>query len=146
LSGEGAVSAAGLAALALLGLLVGSFLATLAIRLPRGLPVIAARSACPNCGRRLSALELIPLASWLAQGRRCRGCRRPISGFYPMMEISAAAVALLCGEWISWPLLPLALLGGWTALTLLGLWIFSMRAESTPGLIGHGGDSRLRRD
>jgi leader peptidase (prepilin peptidase)/N-methyltransferase len=120
---------AGLAALALLGLLVGSFLATLAIRLPKGLPVIAARSACPNCGHRLTAPELVPIASWLLLGRRCRACKAPISAFYPSMEIAAAAVAALCGVWIAWPLLPFAILGGWTALTLLGLWIFSM----TPG-------------
>jgi leader peptidase (prepilin peptidase) / N-methyltransferase len=73
---------------------VGSFLGTLALRLPAGEPVALARSHCPECGHDLGALDLVPVVSWLVAGRRCRYCRWPISLFYPAIELAACAVAL----------------------------------------------------
>jgi leader peptidase (prepilin peptidase)/N-methyltransferase len=55
---------------------VGSFIATLVIRLPQGAPVLWARSACDHCGTVLRPLELIPVVSWAALGGRCRQCRK----------------------------------------------------------------------
>jgi leader peptidase (prepilin peptidase)/N-methyltransferase len=108
--------AAGL--LTLVGLFIGSFLGTLILRLPEDRPVVAARSSCPHCGKRLTALELIPLLSWGIQGGRCRECREPISVFYPAMEIGAALVALWASASVSgWPLLFSCVLG-WLLLAL----------------------------
>ena len=73
---------------------VGSFLAVLVDRLPRGESVLLSRSKCRACGRRLSLVELVPILSWLAQGGRCRGCGAGIGLAAPGMEIAAILVAL----------------------------------------------------
>lgn len=52
-----------------------------------------APSSCPACGRRLGALEMIPVLSWVAQRGRCRGCSGPISLHYPLVELAAVGVA-----------------------------------------------------
>ncbi len=79
-----------------LGLILGSFAAALSYRLVRGQDWIAARSSCPDCGMRLSALELIPIVSFLRQSGRCRHCGSAISWRYPIIEgISAIACALV---------------------------------------------------
>jgi leader peptidase (prepilin peptidase)/N-methyltransferase len=74
--------------------LVGSFLGVLIIRLPGGVPVAIARSACAHCGTRLRALDLVPLVSFLVFRGRCRHCRAPLGLYYPAVELAAAAVAL----------------------------------------------------
>lgn len=101
---------------AVVGLLVGSFLGTLVLRPPKGMPIVAGRSACPHCAHRLSAVELIPLVSWLIQRRRCRACGRPISAFYPLMEIAGALVAVLSVILVPWPWFVATCLGGWVVL------------------------------
>jgi leader peptidase (prepilin peptidase)/N-methyltransferase len=72
---------------------VGSFVGLLVLRIPQGLPVGMARSACPHCGAVLGAAELIPLASWLALRGRCRHCRSALGLFYPTIELAALVVA-----------------------------------------------------
>src|ERR1700761_5751698 len=104
---------------ALIGLLVGSFLAVLVLRLPEGRPVVVGRSACPHCGHLLEPAELIPVLSWLIQKCRCRACGGAISAFYPIMEISSAAIAAASAYWLPWPLFIGAWLGGWCILCLI---------------------------
>ena len=92
----------------LFGLLIGSFLNVVIHRLPRmmeaewqqqmaesqGLEVPAAppynlvtpRSACPACGHQITALENIPVLSYLVLGGKCAGCRTRISPRYPLVE------------------------------------------------------------
>ncbi|HTY98402.1 MAG TPA: A24 family peptidase, partial [Rhodocyclaceae bacterium] len=48
--------------------------------------LVAPRSRCPHCGRQITALENIPLVSYLLLGGRCRGCRAAISLRYPIVE------------------------------------------------------------
>lgn len=80
---------------ALFGLIVGSFLNVVIYRAPRGESVVFPASHCPACGHDLSALENIPVISWLALRGRCRHCRAPISGRYPAVEaMTGAAFAL----------------------------------------------------
>ncbi|MGL6165856.1 MAG: prepilin peptidase, partial [Aeromonas veronii] len=45
------------------------------------------RSACPHCGHAITALENIPLLSWLWLKGRCRDCQAPISARYPLVEL-----------------------------------------------------------
>ena len=78
---------------ALLGLVMGSALNCLAMRIVAGERWSGnARSACPKCGHTLSAMELIPLVSWLIQRGKCRHCKAPISIRYPLTEAILAAV------------------------------------------------------
>lgn len=70
------------------GLCVGSYLAALSYRLPRG--VTGKRSACPSCGHTLAARDLVPVFSWLALRGRCRYCAAPIGARYTLIELGTA--------------------------------------------------------
>ena len=105
----------------LVGLAVGSFLGVLVLRLPHRQPVAMARSQCAHCGHVLRPGELIPVASWLIQRRRCRSCGAKLSAFYPVMELAAAAVAVGASVFIPWPESIFACLAGWALLVAAGL-------------------------
>ena len=51
------------------------------------------RSACPGCGHRITALENIPLVSWLVLRGKCSACGSKISPRYPIVEAAAGAIA-----------------------------------------------------
>ena len=92
----------------LLGLMIGSFLNVVIHRLPKmmerewhaqcaelrgesapdgeALGLATPRSRCPQCGHRITALENIPLLSYLALRGKCRGCGVAISVRYPLVE------------------------------------------------------------
>ncbi len=94
---EGAGVASGLAQ-GLFGLLfgagVGSFLATWWVRRERGEDWIRGRSRCDGCGAVLAPRDLLPLLSWALCRGRCRRCRAPVDPRHPLVEATAAAVAL----------------------------------------------------
>jgi leader peptidase (prepilin peptidase)/N-methyltransferase len=97
------------------GLCVGSFLNVVIHRLPKIMErqwlaecaeatgsappaverynLMAPRSSCPKCGHRLSALENIPIASYIALGGKCSACKAPISLRYPAVEVLSATLA-----------------------------------------------------
>ena len=80
-----------------LGLLLGSFANVVVYRLPRGESVVRPRSHCVNCSRELSAIENIPILSWVVQKGRCKGCGTKISVRYPATELLvASAFAYSC--------------------------------------------------
>jgi leader peptidase (prepilin peptidase) / N-methyltransferase len=141
--------AAFIALSAVLGLLVGSFLNVVIHRLPRmlerewqaqareqlgteaapaGAPgeaaynLVVPRSACPSCHAQITALQNIPLVSWLALRGRCATCRAPISVRYPLVELLtglvSAAVAWKFG--FGWPAAG-ALGVSWTLVALAGI-------------------------
>ncbi|MEK7769210.1 MAG: prepilin peptidase, partial [Pseudomonadota bacterium] len=105
---------------ATIGLLVGSFLNVVIHRLPRMLEqkwqqqstalngktietalsfnLATPRSTCPHCGHKISALENIPIASYLMLRGRCSQCRASISPRYPMIE---ALTGIISG-FIAW--------------------------------------------
>lgn len=66
---------------------MGSFCNVLAERLPRGEDVLVSRSHCDFCKKPLSWYELIPLFSFVIQGRRCRHCHKRLSFQYPLIEL-----------------------------------------------------------
>ena len=72
----------------LLGLIFGSFATVAAHRIPRRESIVTGRSKCPNCGRTITASENIPVASYLIQRGRCRGCGYRISVRYPAIELA----------------------------------------------------------
>jgi len=96
----------------ILGLLVGSFLNVVIYRLPlmmqrewqqqcdeltgnplqelEPLTLSSPRSRCPHCKHAISALENIPVISYLVLAGKCRQCKSSISLRYPLIE-------LLCG-------------------------------------------------
>ncbi|MFM5209414.1 MULTISPECIES: prepilin peptidase [Aeromonas] len=82
------------------------------------------RSACPHCGHAITAIENIPLLSWLWLKGRCRECQAPISARYPLVELLTALLSLVVAAIFppSWGLLA-ALLLTWVlvALTFIDL-------------------------
>jgi prepilin signal peptidase PulO-like enzyme (type II secretory pathway) len=80
---------------AVLGLIVGSFLNVVILRLPRGESLSTEPSHCPRCRHRLSPWELVPVISFLALRGRCRACHRRISWQYPLVELATAVLFVL---------------------------------------------------
>ena len=97
---------------------IGSFLGVLVVRLPNGEPVLWSRSACGECGHRLGARDLVPLASWLALRGHCRYCGARIGWLEPGIELGAIAVAVWAATvaegWMLWASCAL----GWVVLAL----------------------------
>ena len=97
------------------GLLVGSFLNVVIYRLPKmmerdwrrqcaelsgdpveGVPpfnIVRPRSACPHCGHKITALENIPVASYVFLRGRCSRCHAPIAARYPGVEILSGLIS-----------------------------------------------------
>lgn len=106
-------------ALGVLGLLVGSFLGLVSLRLPRGEGFVGGRSRCRGCDRPLGAWRLIPLLSYAVSRGRCAACGAAISIRYPAMEIASAAIGVCAG--LTQPTLVAALLTallGWQLLLI----------------------------
>ena len=83
--------------LALLGAVLGSFIATLVVRWPQGRSVARGRSACDGCSRTLRPIELIPLLSAAVQRGRCGTCAAPIAPVHWQVELAAAAIGAAAG-------------------------------------------------
>lgn len=63
---------------------------------PAALPaynLVVPRSACPACGHQITALENIPVISYLFLGGKCAGCKTHISPRYPLVEALTGALA-----------------------------------------------------
>jgi len=78
------------------GLVFGSFLNVCIYRMPRGLSVVAPRSACPNCKTPIAAYDNVPVFSWLALRGRCRHCKTPISPRYLGVELLTGVLFAAC--------------------------------------------------
>ncbi|MEE4162301.1 MAG: A24 family peptidase [Woeseiaceae bacterium] len=59
--------------------------------------LVVPRSRCPACGHPITALQNIPVISYLALGGRCAGCRTAISPRYPLVEF----VSALLSAWVA---------------------------------------------
>jgi prepilin signal peptidase PulO-like enzyme (type II secretory pathway) len=78
-----------------LGAALGSFFEVVLDRVPRGESLLWPPSHCRTCRRRLTADELVPVISYLAQHGRCRSCDTPIGRGVPIREaLSGLALAL----------------------------------------------------
>ncbi len=101
------------------GLLVGSFLNVVILRLPPRLEwhwrrdsremlelpestepcppgIVVQSSACPKCGHRLAPWENLPLLSFVLLRGRCRGCGMAISWQYPAVELLTGVMFAAC--------------------------------------------------
>jgi leader peptidase (prepilin peptidase)/N-methyltransferase len=128
-----------------LGLLVGSFLNVVILRLPERMAaawrqeardvlelqadatplppgIVREPSHCPHCKHRLAAIDNIPLVSWLLLRGRCRYCKTAISIQYPLVELlsgilSAVVVWKFGPTWVALA----ALVFTWTLIALAGI-------------------------
>ena len=106
---------------AVLGALIGSFLNVVIYRLPVMMEhawqdeiaaaqisgeqtpperprfnLMTPRSRCRQCGHAITALENIPVVSWLALRGRCSACGTAISARYPLVELATALLFAAC--------------------------------------------------
>ena len=76
-----------------LGLAIGSFLNVCIYRIPRDVSIASPRrSYCPYCKHRLSALDNVPVLSYIFLRGKCRYCKGPISPRYMIVEILTAGL------------------------------------------------------
>ena len=107
--------------LGVLGLVFGSFIATLAIRWPEGRAIARGRSECDSCGKGLRAGELIPVLSYLLQRGRCRGCGKPIRPSHLLTELAGLAIGVAAGIAAPGVAGAAGAVFGWLLLTLAAL-------------------------
>ncbi len=75
-----------IAVAALFGLVVGSFVNVVIVRVPSGESVVRPPSKCPQCGHAIEPRDNVPIVSWLLLRGRCRHCGEPIHWGYPVVE------------------------------------------------------------
>ncbi|WP_006786340.1 prepilin peptidase [Thiorhodospira sibirica] len=95
--------------------------------------LIVPRSACPHCNHQISALENIPLLSYLFLRGRCRACGTRISWQYPLVELASAGLSMVVVWYfgLSWEALA-ALVLTWA---LLALAVIDLRTTLLPDVI-----------
>jgi len=137
----------------LFGLLVGSFLNVVILRLPARLmhewraqgrevlelpqvddaappDLVFQGSHCPQCKHALSPFDNIPLASFVALGGRCRYCRAAISWQYPAVELVTGLASAACAlHYGLAPALFAALAFTWM---LIALTVIDLRTQLLP--------------
>lgn len=111
-----------IAATALLGLAIGSFLNVVIYRLPRGQSLTHPPSACPSCGNPIRKRHNVPLFGWLMLRGRCADCSARVSARYPLIEAATGvlfvALAWRIAELKLLPALPAYLIFGAAAVAL----------------------------
>lgn len=75
-----------------LGLIVGSFLNVVILRLNTNESFVNSRSKCYSCATELKWYELVPLISFIILRGKCRSCRTKISIQYPIVELLTALI------------------------------------------------------
>jgi leader peptidase (prepilin peptidase)/N-methyltransferase len=84
-------------ALGVLGLIFGSFIATVAVRWPEGRSALKGRSACDGCGKALGAHELVPVLSYAVLRGRCAGCGAAITPSHLLVELIGLGIGVGAG-------------------------------------------------
>ena len=80
------------------------------------------RSACPKCKAPITALQNIPVVSWLVLRGRCASCKAKISARYPVVELATGVLS----AWVAWHFgfsasAACALLVTWALIALTGI-------------------------
>jgi len=127
----------------LLGLIFGSFIAAVTVRMPRDEDIVFGRSHCMSCGQTLKPWQLVPVLSWLIQRGRCAMCGAPVSARYILIECAAAAIgvwAAMAGALAGWPTVAATAVLGWQLLliALIDAENFWLPDELTLPLIASG--------
>jgi leader peptidase (prepilin peptidase) / N-methyltransferase len=86
----------------LYGITLGSFFNVVGLRVPMKKSIVTPRSACPTCGHKLTAFELIPVFSYIILRGKCRDCKSRISPIYPFIELLTGILFVLAPFQIGW--------------------------------------------
>jgi len=78
---------------AVFGVVWGSFFNVCIARIPAGLSIVRPGSRCGSCGVPIRPSDNIPVVSYLLLRGRCRACKQPFSGRYPLVEALSGLIA-----------------------------------------------------
>lgn len=140
---------------ALLGLIVGSFLNVVILRLPRmmelswrrecqetlgltietteTLSLLSPPSRCNGCGARIKPWQNIPVISWVLLRGRCAQCQTALSVQYPLVEAATGLMFAVCAQKFGWsPQLLMALVFTGALITLT---VIDLRTQLLPDAI-----------
>lgn len=93
-------------ALFIIGTTFGSFLSVVISRIrSQKKGIFFGKSQCPDCGKNLNAIDLIPIFGYIINKGRCRQCHKKISIHYPLLEIFAGL--LFVALFIKYPFIDL---------------------------------------
>ncbi|MFA6410931.1 MAG: prepilin peptidase [Candidatus Buchananbacteria bacterium] len=81
-----------------LGLVVGSFLNVVILRLGTKKSFWQGRSICPHCQQKIAGYDNIPIISFIILVGRCRHCQAKISWQYPLVELATGLIFV----WLYW--------------------------------------------
>lgn len=90
----------------LFGLVFGSFYNVVGLRIPKKESIVTPPSHCVSCNRRLSAIDLVPVLSYVFLRGKCRTCGAKVSPIYAITEL-ATGVLFAVAMWrlgITWEL------------------------------------------
>ncbi|QSZ41670.1 prepilin peptidase [Sulfurimonas aquatica] len=112
------------------GLLFGSFLNVVILRIPKEESVVFVPSHCYSCKSSLKPWHNIPLFSWIFLRGKCSFCSAPISIQYPIIELLSGIIFLTIASkyGISLP----SLLVAFSFLTLLALSMIDFKYKMVP--------------
>jgi leader peptidase (prepilin peptidase) / N-methyltransferase len=86
---------------------------------PEPYNLIVPRSRCPKCNAEITALQNIPVLSWLYLRGKCANCSAPISARYPIVELATAVLSAAVALQFGWHWQTLfALLFTWSLVAL----------------------------
>lgn len=77
---------------AILGLIIGSFLATIIVRWPEGHSAMTGRSRCDQCHQALRLIDMIPVFSYFLRAGKCAYCGGAIKSDHLVIELSAGFI------------------------------------------------------
>lgn len=111
--------------IAVFGAVIGSFIGCALYRVPRGLSLRQPKhSYCPSCNTRLTALDLVPVLSWLLSRGRCRHCGTPMSTHYVLVETATILSGLLAYALLGPQLKALVIVpAAWALVYVSGLYV-----------------------
>ena len=112
------------------GLLFGSFLNVVILRIPKEESVVFGGSHCTTCNTALKPWHNIPLFSWLFLGGKCSHCKAKISMQYPIIELLSGLIFLVLAQKLSLSI-P-AFFIGLSFLTLLALSMIDFKYKMVP--------------
>jgi leader peptidase (prepilin peptidase)/N-methyltransferase len=116
--------------LTIFGLIFGSFLNVLILRIPKNESVIFPASHCASCDTPLKWYHNIPLFSWIFLRGKCAFCKEKISFQYPLVEFITAALFFICA--LKEDNLYSALMTGLIFALLLALSLIDLRYKAVP--------------
>lgn len=103
------------------GVCIGSFLNVVIYRMPIEKNIAKGRSFCPKCNKQLTAIELIPILSWLVQSGKCRNCKTKISVIYPVIELCIGLLFILAYSLYGVSIYTFIVIIFWSMLVVIGI-------------------------